>query len=356
LASTAWPAAGAEGQAPAWAARQPEGGDVRVAVAPPQDKRFAHLAWPKAVRARDGTIVVGYLAGIFHGGGGCPAVSFSTDGGKIFSAPNVLREFGKGKDYGNSGNLALALADDGALVLLAMAHTEETNNIFGWRSVDSGRTWMPADTSSLGPDKTGSVTSMIHSPGVGLIAVGHYRKGSKPLQQGIWFGISRDSGRSWSDPSPITDINGGEPVIVQAGERLLVFIRSRGVAASRQHLAVSDDKGKTWKTQLTDIGVEKKGTLTHPFAMLNPERPSELVMLTAERPLPGRIWLWHGNPQTLDFTRSRVVLEFPKVDGDNNSDFGYPCLLPTENGRALMFYYHGLGHGANSIWVTEIVY
>ena len=202
--------AGSTGETPppGWAAHPPDGGAVRIAVTPPEDKRFAHLAWPKVARARDGTIVLAYLAGIFHGGAGCPAVSYSTDNGKTFSPPNVLREFGKGKDYANSGNLAVALAEDGGMVLLAMAHGENANNIFGWRSGDSGRTWTPTDTSALGPDKTGSVTSMINSPGIGLIAVGHYRKPSKPAV-GIWWAVSRDSGRTWGDPSPITDVNAG---------------------------------------------------------------------------------------------------------------------------------------------------
>src|SRR4051812_8810139 len=67
---------------PAWAAKQTDGGIVRIAVTPPKDPRFAHLAWPKAIRAKDGTIVVAYLAGTSHGGSGCPAVSYSTDGGR----------------------------------------------------------------------------------------------------------------------------------------------------------------------------------------------------------------------------------------------------------------------------------
>ena len=342
---------------PPWAARQPDGGTVRVAIEPPPGDRFAHLAWPKAVRARDGTIVVAYLAGISHGGSGCPAVSFSTDNGKTFSPPNVLREFGKGTDQANSGNLAIAVAEDGALVLLAMAHTGDTaNNIYGWRSTDSARTWTPVDTSTLGPNKTGPVTSMILVPGVGLMATGHYRSGSKPQAKGIWYATSTDHGKTWSDPRPINDVDAGEPVIVRAGERLLVFIRSRTVPGAAQYLAISDDKGKTWKTELTKIGVEKKGTLAHPFAMVNPDKPAELIALTAERPLPGRVWMWRGDPKTLEFKRDRIVLEFPRIAGDKNDDFGYTWVVPTEKGRGLMFYYHGLGKGRCPIWVAEIAY
>ena len=108
---------------PVWAARVPGGGAIgRVVVPAPGDARFAHLSWPKAVRAKDGTIVLAYIAGTFHGthGGGSPAVSISTDGGRTFTPPQVLREFAKGRDYTQSGNVALGVAEDGALVLLAM--------------------------------------------------------------------------------------------------------------------------------------------------------------------------------------------------------------------------------------------
>ena len=48
---------------PPWAGRSPSGEIVRVAIAPSGNSRFHHLAWPKAVRTADGTIVLGYQAG-----------------------------------------------------------------------------------------------------------------------------------------------------------------------------------------------------------------------------------------------------------------------------------------------------
>lgn len=340
-----------------WAACLKTSGTLRVAVAPPSDPRFAHLAWPKALRLSDGTIVLACLAGAYHGGGGCPAVSLSTDDGKTFTPPKILREFGPGKDYGNSGNLALGLAGDGAVVLLAMAHSGDTrNNIFGWRSTDRGRTWSPVDTSALGPNKTGSVTgTIIAVPGVGLMAAGHYRKGSTPDTQGIWVSVSRDDGRSWGAAQRVSDIDAGEPVLVRAGGRLMIFIRGRGANEKRQYLAVSDDHGATWRTSLIDItAAQPKSTLTHPFAMMNPDKPEELLALTAERPLPGQIWLWRGDPQKLAWRRDRLLLELPKIAGDKHNDYGYPWLVPLGGGRALVFFYHGLARGANPIWVAEI--
>ncbi|HOP78309.1 MAG TPA: hypothetical protein PLD05_12505, partial [Thermogutta sp.] len=61
-----------------------------------------------------------------------------------------------------------------------------------------------------------------------------------------------------------------------------------------------------------------------------------------------------GDAQHLDWRRDRVLLEFPRIPGDPHTDFGYPWLVPLENGRWLMFYYHGRKRGHCPIWVTEV--
>jgi len=342
---------------PAWAAKAPNGDTVRIAVSPAGNPRFAHLAWPKAVRTANGTIVLGYQAGTHHGNQSCPAVSISTDGGKTFSPPQVLREFGKGKDYENSGNMALGLAHDGAVIMLSHGHTGDvTNHIFGWRSADSGRTWQPVDTSALGPDKTGSATgSIVQLPGKKLMAVGHYRGGSKPYTVGIWSSVSEDDGLTWGPPQMINNLNAGEPVIVRQGDRLLVFIRGRGPASVRQYVSTSSDWGRTWQTDLLNILPQQKHTtvLPHPFAMVHPHRPDELLAITFERPLPGAAYLWRGNGKTLAFKPERTLLELPKIAGDTNTDFGYAWLVPMEGKRALVFYYHGSRSSTCPIWVLE---
>ncbi|MSU49957.1 MAG: exo-alpha-sialidase [Opitutus sp.] len=342
---------------PAWAGRAPNGDSpVRVAVAPPANKRFEHLAWPKAVRTADGTIVVGFLAGTHHGSESCPAVSLSTDGGKTFTAPNVLKEFGPGKEYGNSGNMALGLAHDGAVLLLAHGHSANSNHIYGWRSTDSGRTWKPVDTSGLGPNKTGSSTgTILQLPGKQLMVVGHYRAGSKPYTTGIWQSVSSDDGLTWGEPAMVNNLNAGEPVLVRSGDRLLVFIRGRGPASARQFVSVSQDWGRTWATDMLNIAaVNQHATLlAHPFAMVNPHNSAELIAVTFERPAPGSAQLWRGNAKTLSFKHDRTLVELPKIAGDKNTDFGYAWMLPMEGRRALVFYYHGMGRGPCPIWVVE---
>src|SRR5690606_11707671 len=135
-------------------------GEPKLIVAAPQDPSHAHLSRPKIVTAKDGTLVMAYIAGRFHGthGEGSPAVSISKDGGETFTPPHVLKKYTAKSEYTSAGNVALGLAEDGAIVLLSMAYSgDQANTIDGWRSADSGRTWEASDTSKLANSKTGSV-------------------------------------------------------------------------------------------------------------------------------------------------------------------------------------------------------
>lgn len=353
---------------PDWAARNPSGAAVRVALPAPEDKRLAHLSWNKTVRTPQGSLILACIAGTFHGlhGGGCPAVARSTDNGRSFSSPQILREFGPGLDYTACGNLALGVADDGALVLLAMAYTaNESNHLFGWRSTDDGVTWTPTNTSTLGPNKTGSVFgSLLPIEGAGLVALGHYRAGSLPLTQGIWLASSADHGRTWGEPRRISEVYAVEPVLVSAGERLIAFLRSgKGAlpgAEGRQFIAVSDDLGKTWTTTPSPLDAENPATasLAAPCAVANPSRPGELFALTTERTKGSqqnsRVWLWRGDARTLEWQRERVILEFPRIEGDPHTDLGYPWLVADGDEAWQLYFYHGLKKGGSPIWVTDV--
>ncbi|SHK09445.1 BNR repeat-like domain-containing protein [Tangfeifania diversioriginum] len=344
---------------PIWAGKLKLPGTVRIAVHGSDNEELSHLAWPKALIAPDGTIVLAYLAGSFHGSHGknSPAISLSNDNGKTFSSPQILKDFSLEEEYTASGNLAMGIAHDGAIILLAMGYRgNEANHIFGWRSEDNGKTWSEVDTSNLGPNKTGSVCgTIIQLPGKRLMAMGHYRKPSIPYEIGIWQSISFDNGQTWEVPQMVTNINGGEPVLVRADDRLLVFIRGRGPASTRQYIAVSDNFGQTWHTELSDIIAQNNHTqsFAHPFAMVNPKNKEELIALTVERPVPGSIWLWRGNPKDLNFALDRQLMEIPKIDNEKKIDYGYTWLLNIEKNHYLMFYYHGLNRNNSSIWVAE---
>lgn len=356
----------------AWKARNPSGEDVRVAVPAPEDPRFAHLSWNKVVRTPKGTIVLACVAGTFHGshGGGCPAVARSSEGGATFSDLQVLREFGPGLDYTCCGNLALGIAEDGAIVLLAMAYTgDEANHLFGWRSEDEGLTWTPTDTGKLGPSRTGSVFGNVFPvKGEGLVVFGHYRVGSKPHAEGIWMAGSKDHGRTWSEARRIAEVPAVEPVVISSGGKLIGFFRSTKKASfdgpsaeGRQFVGVSTDQGRTWDTTLSSLDAKDPAMarLAAPCAVENPERPGELLVLTTERARGSeqnsRIWLWRGAADRLEWKRERVLLEFPPGGpGNPNTDLGYPWMLHEGGNRWSIYFYHGQKKGASSIWVTEV--
>jgi lysophospholipase L1-like esterase len=353
-------------------ARNPAGDAVRIAVPAPSNPRFAHLSWNKVVRTPKDTVVLACVAGTFHGshGGGCPAVARSTDGGASFSDLQTLREFGPGLDYTCCGNLALGIAEDGAVVLLAMTYTgDEANQIFGWRSEDDGITWTPTNTSALGPNKTGSVFgNILPLAREGLAVFGHYRIGSTPHSEGIWMATSPDHGRTWGGARRIAEVPAVEPVVLVTQDKMIGFFQSTKKAVfdepsaeGRQFVGVSTDQGRTWETKLSSIDAEnpEKARLAAPCAVEHPERPGELLVLTTERARGSgqnsRIWLWRGKSDALEWARERVLLEFPPGGPENlNTDLGYPWLLHEGGDRWSVYFYHGQSKGASAIWVTGV--
>lgn len=350
---------------PAWAARNTAGNPVRLAVAAPADPASAHLAWPKVIRTQSGAVVIAVCAGQGHNTGSSgPAVARSTDGGQTFGPLQVLMRFpADDPRYLDCGNIALGQAEDGALLLLAMAFNKDVgNNIYGWRSTDEGVTWTRADTSGLGPDKTGSVFgSILPLTGQGLAVFGHYRPGAKPHTQGLWMSLSKDQGRTWGEARRIAEPHAVEPVVIQSAGRLIGFFRGDSKnLGGRQYVGVSDDQGATWKTELSVLDAEDntQARLAAPFAVENPNKAGEIFVLTTERAVPGhtpgRIWLWTGDAQKLAWKRAHVLLEIPRIEDDKNTDFGYPWLLHAGGNRWQMYYYHGNSRSACPIWVTDI--
>ncbi len=318
-------------------------GQPRIVVPPPKDERFAHLSWPKIVTAPDGTLVTAYIAGRKHvNGDGCPAVSVSSDNGKTFSEPKILREFDATKSYQHGANLALGVAEDGAVVLLVMAFTnDERNSIFGWRSEDSGDTWKPTETSSLADSKTGSVFGHVFPvPGKGLAVCGHFRK---PKGYGIWIAYSQDHGKSWGDPQIITRNAYFEPTFLYSQGRLIGLIREN--AAHAYHQYVSDNLGESWEKTGKVLQGNPAANHPSPFLIEDPASPGQLYALQSERGDKHQIHLWKATATDLDWEHVSQLVEVP-----NDRDFSYPWMTPLGNGKWFLVYYSGEKDGPNSIW------
>ena len=329
---------------------EPAAGDFgapRLLVAPPADARFAHLSWPKIVRAADGTLVLACIAGRKHvNGDGCPAVSVSKDGGKTFSEPRVLATFDASQRYRHAANLALGLAEDGAVVLLAMAFTDDLRNtVVGWRSADAGATWTPVDTSSLADSKTGSVFGHVFPvPGKGLAATGHFRK---PKGDGIWMAFSPDSGRSWGEPVTVTGQRLFEPTFTFAQGRLIGLIRDDPAHAYQQ--LTSDDLGATWQGPTAVLQGDPKAGHPSPFLVADPASPSRLYALQSQRTKSGEIYLWTADAKALQWTRLGLVTSFPGCQ-----DYSYPWMTHLRDNRWLAVFYAGQKDGPNAIFGLEL--
>ena len=338
-------------------------GEPRVIVPAPADARFAHLSWPKVVRAKDGTLVVAYIAGRFHGnhGEGCPAVSLSTDGGKTFSPPKVLKEYGPNDAQTAAGNIALGLADDSAIVMLSMAFkANESHTIDGWRSTDNGKTWQAIDVSKLA-GRTGSVYGHVFNiPGQGLTVVGHFRKGSPTQELGLWMSHSSDHGKTWCEPRAIAGGRLVEPAFVHAAGRTIGLIRP-GNTPPHYMVVASDDAGKTWTKPTSTLKVpEPRFTqLPSPGLFVDPNNPKRLLALVNQRfprskenALYGQIDLYSADVKTLDWKKLGTVAKFPATLRERG-DLTYGWMTPTGGKKWFLVFYCGLHRGANDIYGLE---
>jgi hypothetical protein len=315
------------------------------------------------IRTESGIIIASYIAGRFHGsgGGGSPAISISTDGGATLSPPRVVHEFNENDEYNHSGNTALGIARDGAIVLLAMAFRRgEAHTIFGWRSEDEGQTWSAIDTSNLADNQSGSVYgNVLNLPDGRLMVFGHYR--SPRPEQGIWVATSDDDGRSWSGPRQVAEAPLVEPSATLSGGRMVALYREQGKQLhSQTWQAVSDDLGESWEIKEDGIvsSDKERFRLPSPFITFDPSKPDQLYSLVTERHFPGNtpgtISLWTAGLHDLKWMKTGLITTLPSDEGNLNRDFGYPWMVPLGNNQWFLLFYFGESAGPCALWSLEI--
>ncbi|WP_127586368.1 sialidase family protein [Paenibacillus koleovorans] len=340
---------------------QPGAGDFgqpRVIVPAPANLRYAHLSWPKIVKAANGNIVLAFLAGTTHRMNGCPAVAVSTDGGDHFGATHILAELHEGLEFEHSGNLALGIAADGSVVLLAMAlrSNQSSSTIMGWRSVDSGVTWASVDTSKL-QQTAGSVYGHLFIvPGKGLAATGHFRRGASLREQGLWISLSTDDGLSWGEPRIITERHLAEPAFCFVNDKVIGLAKGMKESGIGYTQFVSTDYAASWEVANPVLSLDPDPA--SPTIIPDPSNPGIVYAFQSERKRletdtePGHITLYRANVSDLLWHKVGIVAYFPKLSSPSavKRDFGYPWMTKCDNGKWLLVFYDGEFAGPNSIW------
>lgn len=341
---------------------QPLGGDYgppRLLVPAPTAPKIAHLSWPKIVATPNGNLVLAYSAGVGHNiGGSGPAVSISTDRAATFSSPHLLAYFpDDDARYRDCGNLALGVAGDGAVVLLAMAYAgDQQNTILGWRSTDDGQTWHRIDTWALADNKTGSVYGHIQDvPELGLVVFGHYRRPSQP-NAGVWMAKSDDHGQSWGPPQVVTTNAYFEPAFTFTQGRWIGLLRLANDADTRRYdQAVSDDLGQRWQIEPSRLAIPDglPGRQPSPFITVDPANPNRLYAIQSIRGdhngTRGRAYLWTAEGPCLDWERQGRLAAIPK-NAAHLSDWSYPWMTPIGDDRWVLVFYAGTSRGSSSLY------
>ena len=140
--------------------------------------------------------------------------------------------------------------------------------------------------------------------------------------------------------------------------RWIAFLRGKK-GGGRQYVAHSDDAGKSWSTELSNLAPPPGHSLAAPFATLNPANPKQLLVLTNERAgskitTPSSITLWRGDVDKLEWTQERKLVELPKSDDNPNKDLGYPWLLHKGGDQWQLYFYYGRGRGECAIWAADV--
>ena len=339
-------------------------GEPSLILTGPQEWDYNHLSWPKIVQTTRNNLILAFSAGIGHNMGGSGlAISVSKDCGCNFSAPEMLRRFPQSDNrYQDCGNCAIGIAEDGAVVLLAMAFNknEKLNTIFGFRSEDEGESWQTVDTANLAENKTGSVYGHIFNLPHGRLGVaGHYRQGSAPREQGIWMSFSEDNGRSWSPAKCITEGYYVEPAFTYVNGKFIGLLRTGGGGHDFYTLTVSED-GENWALKPNAFDMEPRGEkYPSPFITFDPRNPDQLWALCSVR--HEDVTLYSADMRSADnllemkWDKAGTVVKWGG-QGEEHADWTYPWMCYLGKNRWMCVFYYGRKRGRCDIYGVELRY
>ena len=237
------------------------------------------VGWESPIRLKDGTWLVGFNAGYWHGSpptpvrfpaatldelykmgmpkdidaprGGRIMIVRSTDEGKTWSKPETLID-----TPGDDRHPSFLQLPDGMILcsfftLLGQGDFKNdptlAHHTWVTRSLDNGRTWEQEPRRLPSPflaEESDGPMAMLKNGSV-LLAVNGTRGDGKPDQ--VAFFSSKDRGASWELLSTVgTDHEMSEPTVTQLPDGKLVMM-----ARPEGDIAWSDDGGRTWTPPVT---------------------------------------------------------------------------------------------------------
>ncbi|MCC6589417.1 MAG: exo-alpha-sialidase [Bryobacterales bacterium] len=302
--------------------------------------------FPVMIRLKDGSLLSVVRAGGAHvGRGGRLDMISSTDGGKTWPKRWTVID-----DAEDDRNPALGQLNDGTIVLgyvvlsgfgpdgktLSRKRAERNfDGVWVMRSNDGGKTWTkPEKSAETGKLKTpgtaispyGKIVQL--KDGAALMTVYYeMNEGPTPTYKSYVF-RSKDSGKTWGDPSLIHN-SANETAITVLPDGSLLAAARLGKGASLQ-VTRSTDGGRTWSapTQVTkdmehpaDLIVLKDGRVLMTFGERNPPRGVH-ALISSDK---GQTW---GPAE-------HILL----ADDAPNGDCGYPSSWEVSPGQIVTMYY-----------------
>lgn len=226
------------------------------------DDSEAYNAWP-ALRVLNGRLLVVYSHTSGHvfseGKIGCSYARLSDDGARSWSAP-VTFEFGEPAPdaWGPCGKASVRAGD-------ALFWHRYWKGPTRWQTLvrtGDGKRFEAVAKPRLDPMPV-QIMDVVDVPGLGLVSL--WFCGDYGRQDGHSWGyiVSTDAGRTWRQQVVEKDLKKAdwptEPSLVWLGGKRLLAIarceqRCEGNPVRREFSLTSDDLGRTWKRQLTNIG------------------------------------------------------------------------------------------------------
>ena len=225
------------------------------------------------------------------------------------------------------------------------------DSLYMMRSSDNGHTWGAPEAFGISPmtywSHTGK-TGIVELPDGTWLAPFYGHPASDPKGR-IFVARSRDSGKTWGEPSTVAyDPDGrvgfGEPPLLRLKSGRLVTMIRTNEADGFMYQAFSDDNGWTWQ------GLKRSPIWGHPCNLI--ELRSGRILCTygyRREPYGVRACFSDDQGETWDIGRE-VILR----DDGLHMDLGYPSSIERKNGSILSTYYFhgddGIRFIGGSIW------